>query len=113
MQRNFGDVPTPSANAPSSKLVFIMRSEPMANLAEILRCSCEYQRGVGNSFQPAIDASRMFLINCVIAPSAKMRRGGFRWRIYSTINPNSEKGYGRNQTTAETVTLELAQIPGL
>jgi hypothetical protein len=42
-----------------------------------------------------------------------MRRGGFRWRIYSTINPNSEKGYGRNQTTAETVTLELAQIPGL
>ncbi len=26
----------------------------------------------------------------------------FRWPIYSTIKPNSDKGYGRNQTTAET-----------
>ena len=31
------------------------------------------RRGVGNSFQPAIDASREALTNCVIAPSAKMR----------------------------------------
>ena len=30
-------------------------------------------RGFGNSFQPAIDASRETLTNCVIAPSAKMR----------------------------------------
>ncbi len=89
-------------NAPFSKLILIMRSEPMANLAEILRRSCEYQRGVGNSFQPAIDASRIFLTNCVIAPSAKMERAVFRWVIYSTIKPNSDKGYGRNQTTAET-----------
>ncbi len=79
-----------------------MRSVPTANLAEILRRSCEYQRGVGNSFQPAIDASRMFLTNCVIAPSAKMKTGLFRCPIYSTIKPNSDKGYGRNQTTAET-----------
>jgi hypothetical protein len=53
----------------------------MADLPEILRCSCEHQRGVGNSFQPAIDASRIHLTNCVIAPSAKIlknrNRGGF------------------------------------
>eukprot|EP01018_Ginkgo_biloba_P011232 Gb_08860 [translate_table: standard] len=29
-------------------------------------------RGVGNSFQPAIDALRCYLTSCVIAPSAKM-----------------------------------------
>ena len=29
-------------------------------------------RGFGNSFQPAIDASRINLMNCVIAPSAKI-----------------------------------------
>jgi len=46
----------------------------MADLPEILRCSCEHQRGVGNSFQPAIDASRIHLTNCVIAPSAKILR---------------------------------------
>ncbi len=74
----------------------------MANLAEILRHSCEYQSGVGNSFQPAIDASRFFLTDCVIAPSANMECAGFRWPIYTTIKPNSDKGYGRNQTTAET-----------
>ena len=32
----------------------------------------EPRRGVGNSFQPAIDASREALTNCVIAPSAKI-----------------------------------------
>jgi hypothetical protein len=42
-----------------------------------------------------------------------MERAVFRWPIYSTIKPNSDKGYGRNQTTARNVTLELAQIPGL
>ena len=30
-------------------------------------------RGVGNSFQPAIDASRESLTNYVIAPSTKMK----------------------------------------
>ncbi len=74
----------------------------MADLAEILRRSCEHQRGVGNSFQPAFDASRIFLTICVIAPSAKMKASVFRWYIYSTIKLNSDKGYGRNQTTAET-----------
>jgi len=29
-------------------------------------------RGIGNSFQPAIVASRFDLMNCDIAPSAKM-----------------------------------------
>ncbi len=100
--RNVGDAPTPTVNTPSSRLVLIMRSEPMANLEEILRRSCEFQRGVGNCFQPAIDASRFFLTNCIIDPSAKMKCPSFRWPIYSTIKPNSDKGYGRNQTTAET-----------
>jgi hypothetical protein len=31
-----------------------------------------------------------------------MKCPSFRWPIYSTIKPNSDKGYGRNQTTAET-----------
>jgi hypothetical protein len=31
-----------------------------------------------------------------------MKSSGFRWPIYSTIKPNPDKGYGRNQTTAET-----------
>ena len=33
----------------------------------------EPRRGVGNSFQPAIDASREALTDYVIAPSAKMK----------------------------------------
>ncbi len=44
--RNVGEAPTPSMNAPCSKLALIMRSEPMANLAEILRHSCEYRGGL-------------------------------------------------------------------
>jgi hypothetical protein len=31
-----------------------------------------------------------------------MRCVDYRWRIYTTIEPNSDKGYGRNQITAET-----------
>jgi hypothetical protein len=50
-----------------------VRSKPNGDLPEILGHSCEHRRGVGNSFQPAIDASRFHLINCVIAPSAKMK----------------------------------------
>ncbi len=99
---NVGDALKPYVSVHCSMLVLLMRSEPMANLSEILRRSCEHQSGVGNSFQPAIDASRMFLTNCVIAPSAEMRNDMFRWPIYTTIKPNSDKGYGRNQTTAET-----------
>ncbi len=55
----------------------------MADLPEILWRSCEHQRGVGNSFQPAIDASRIHLTNCVIAPSAKMKSDGERWLFYT------------------------------
>ena len=40
-------------------------------LPEIL-CGPGPQRGFGNSFQPAIDAPRYYLMSCVIAPSAKM-----------------------------------------
>ena len=35
-------------------------------------CGQADKRGFGNSFQPAIVASRFDLINCDIAPSAKM-----------------------------------------
>jgi hypothetical protein len=51
----------------------VVRSEPRADLAEILGRPCGHRRGVGNSFQPAIDAPRCHLIDCVIAPSAKMQ----------------------------------------
>jgi hypothetical protein len=53
-------------------LGLIVRSDALPDLAEILGRPCGHRRGVGNSFQPAIDASRFHLINCVIAPSAKM-----------------------------------------
>jgi len=73
--------------------------EPYRNSQALLRVP---EGGWKYSFQPAIDASRIFLTNCVIAPSAKIERAVFRWPIYSTAKPNSDKGYGRNQTTAET-----------
>ena len=38
-------------------------------------------RGIGNSFQPAIVASRFDLMNCDIAPSAKIT-DSCRTRIY-------------------------------
>ena len=41
-------------------------------LPEILCGPGGPQRGFGNSFQPAIDAPRYYLMSCVIAPSAKM-----------------------------------------
>jgi len=50
----------------------VVRSRPTPDLPEILGRPCGHRRGVGNSFQPAIDASRVCLTNCVIAPSAKM-----------------------------------------
>jgi hypothetical protein len=53
-------------------LGFIVRSDVLPDLPEILGRPCGHRRGVGNSFQPAIDASRFHLIICVIAPSAKM-----------------------------------------
>jgi len=35
-------------------------------------CRSKRMRGIGNSFQPAIVASRFDLMNCDIAPSAKI-----------------------------------------
>jgi hypothetical protein len=53
-------------------LGLIVRSDALPDLPEILGRPRGHRMGVGNSFQPAIDASRFHLINCVIAPSAKM-----------------------------------------
>ena len=44
---------------------------PHKGLRNSLKAS--FQRGIGCSFQPAIDASRLDLMNCVITPSARIQ----------------------------------------
>ena len=51
-------------------ILFVRLSE--SAFPEILSGPPGPLRGFGNSFQPAIDASRINLMNCVIAPSAKI-----------------------------------------
>ncbi len=71
----------------------------MANLAEILRRSRECQGGLEIVFNQQL--TRLGY-SSLTAYCPKRLRVVIRWPIYSTIKPNTDKGYGRNQTTAET-----------